>query len=937
VLGAMDMDQDATGEHSAGIAAVAVAPPAALPSAGGGSAGIDISALHSFLEDELLANFYMTAARRATSRSQLQAWTSGAPGGWADVHSLLQLLDYHLDAASPWDCLGLLTMEGPAPSEVDIDRRWHRARALLSFSRSPGWQQDEKKAAKEAWDCLEAAHRHCHELLPGVLTRRRRDKGTGTDRWRELAEPGLTFLVNTPASENEMVATQLSTVSDLPENLAEHPRLMPVPEARRWQERLDKGASFFDQLPRGGLVAWAPSSPAALGRLLATVLKTPAAAFAGHPLRLIVPMAVLPGCITCGAIRDLFWHPFMSEKWAPVVREQAFVAQPMQMVLSAAGGPLHTSWGLYIVTVSTHAPLQLPRVLSVAEPVLTVSQGPSFFADCPSLLLPEVIHQVLAAGSTMGVKLGQHSRSPGSAADAPRSRVEFLLPLQGTTEIGVALLLCDLRSRRLDSTVLLATRSIYSDNSALLVELTGPAGLSRVSHLCDEALWRRGWLRSTLQSSRRASVGNAVSHSVSTPGCAAPSRGEGSAESYRTHFGRAARRGMGYDPHAVIAALLAVMRAQSGLALAPADTAAELTPGTWRRLADDDPSLAPGRVRLYLHSAAEVASVTEGQWSCPRDLKHIDLLGFPKSFVDMPTRQLAAQARVYYMGAASSGGMRIRGRAAVFRQAKQASDHILLQATWADWFARSFTFQLDSSAEHVEALGVARATLEREILRVDDATLLRRPMTREQARRVQVAFQRTAAASLPRATTLNLEMRLRHKLGRWAVPRLPRVRVANCLAFLQALRRRFPPRVWAATWRTLWDGWASSRRTHGRIGLAGCMFRCSPAAADSIEHYANWPVLHEAADAVLRLPRPESPGDRLAAFLGLDYRAGHGPEKAVKVSIHAAAAYRTHCLCRHGRVSRGPAAREALGQSFRDAVRGRGAAARIYDAARGWN
>ena len=273
----------------------------------------------------------------------------------------------------------------------------------------------------------------------------------------------------------------------------------------------------------------------------------------------------------------------------------------------------------------------------------------------------------------------------------------------------------------------------------------------------------------------------------------------------------------------------------------------------------------------------------------------------------------------------------------MLRQAMQASDHILLQATWADWFARSFIFQLDSSADHFEALGVTRATLERTILRIDDAVLLHRPMTRQQTRRVQVAFQRTAAASLPRATTLNLEMRIRHKLGRWAVPQLPRVRVANCLAFLQALRGRVPPRVWAATWRTLWNGWASSRRTQGRIGLAGCMFRCSPAAADSIEHYAHCPVLHEAADAVLRLPRPESPGDRLAAFLGLDYRAGHDPEKAVKVSIRAAAAYRTHCLCRHGRVSRGPAALEALGQSFREAVRGHRAATRIYDAAHGWS
>ena len=102
----------------------------------------------------------------------------------------------------------------------------------------------------------------------------------------------------------------------------------------------------------------------------------------------------------------------------------------------------------------------------------------------------------------MGVKLCHHSPSPGSAVDAPRSRVEFFLPFQGTTEIEVVVLLSDLHSRHLHSAVLLVNRAIFSDNSALIVELTGPAGLSRVSHFCDEALFlspRLATIRTTVQ------------------------------------------------------------------------------------------------------------------------------------------------------------------------------------------------------------------------------------------------------------------------------------------------------------------------------------------------------------------------------------------------------------------------------------------------------
>ena len=259
-----------------------------------------------------------------------------------------------------------------------------------------------------------------------------------------------------------------------------------------------------------------------------------------------------------------------------------------------------------------------------------------------------------------------------------------------------------------------------------------------------------------------------------------------------------------------------------------------------------------------------------------------------------------------------------------------------MKATLADWFPRSFLLQLDDSAGHFEVRGITPREVERRALRVGGGALPR-PLTRQQTQLVKATFQRTAAASLPQLTTLDLEMRIRHKLSRWRVPLLPRIQVSRCIEFLQALRRRVPPRVWAATWRTLWNGWATSRRTQGARGLAGCMFRCSDEAPDSIEHYASCPRLHEVTGRRLGLPRAASPDARLAAFLGLDFRADSDPARAVCVAVRATAAYRTHCLCRHGQISRGPAAMEALDQSCREAVRGHSRAECIYDRAHGWN
>ena len=234
------------------------------------------------------------------------------------------------------------------------------------------------------------------------------------------------------------------------------------------------------------------------------------------------------------------------------------------------------------------------------------------------------------------------------------------------------------------------------------------------------------------------------------------------------------------------------------------------------------------------------------------------------------------------------------------------------------------------------ARGVSAAAVERRILRCNAGGRVERPLTRAQARLVQRSFQRVAGSMLPRPRVVDLEPRIRHKLDRWQVDVWPRHRVAHCLTFLSALRNKVPPRVWAAVWRSLWNGWATSRRTQGRHGLPGCMFDCSPGAPDSVEHYAQCARLHAVAGRLLGLPRHESQEARLAAFLGLDVRASMPEGHVLRVAVRLCAAYRTHCLCRHGHVRRGPAAEEALRQSCREAVRGSAAATAAYDAAVDW-
>ena len=156
-----------------------------------------------------------------------------------------------------------------------------------------------------------------------------------------------------------------------------------------------------------------------------------------------------------------------------------------------------------------------------------------------------------------------------------------------------------------------------------------------------------------------------------------------------------------------------------------------------------------------------------------------------------------------------------------------------------------------------------------------------------------------------------------------------------CRSALATLRPLVPPRVLAAVWRTQWNGWTRRRMNTRGGGVAGgrCMLGCHGEDHDSVEHYARCPLLRGWASRALRLAAPPVEA-RLGDFLLLTPRpradaGGELPRRALRT----AAAYRVHCLVRHGRVARGPAACEALSQVARDMVRGHALAGAALDAA----
>jgi len=182
-----------------------------------------------------------------------------------------------------------------------------------------------------------------------------------------------------------------------------------------------------------------------------------------------------------------------------------------------------------------------------------------------------------------------------------------------------------------------------------------------------------------------------------------------------------------------------------------------------------------------------------------------------------------------------------------------------------------------------------------------------------------------------------LRRHLRRRLDRWRVEVLPGHRVERIIKVLRTLAASTPPRVWACMFRTVCNGWTSSRRFQkAGFCLLGC--RCE----DSIEHYARCPVANHWFEKYAGL-KSESPNNKLGLFLGLSLSGSQlapilrgGDEAATAATLLGLAVYALYkCILgvRHGNLSR-DAAEDAFCSWIQSAAETNGTARSLLQRAR---
>ena len=136
------------------------------------------------------------------------------------------------------------------------------------------------------------------------------------------------------------------------------------------------------------------------------------------------------------------------------------------------------------------------------------------------------------------------------------------------------------------------------------------------------------------------------------------------------------------------------------------------------------------------------------------------------------------------------------------------------------------------------------------------------PSTREDMDKVKRSFQSQALRNIKSVHAPNAEERIRSKVDRWrglyyGLQGIPG-RYAPCMAQrIIHWGKLVPPRVQAAVFTTLWNGWCTHRRFQKRSSTDNvCRFKCSSTSEDSLEHYCRCPVVPRVARHILHFSYP---------------------------------------------------------------------------------
>ena len=193
-------------------------------------------------------------------------------------------------------------------------------------------------------------------------------------------------------------------------------------------------------------------------------------------------------------------------------------------------------------------------------------------------------------------------------------------------------------------------------------------------------------------------------------------------------------------------------------------------------------------------------------------------------------------------------------RRRALKEAFASSDFGDRLIAWASWYNACYCSVLVENVWWLGGKNISADLVIRDILKGGQ------PNTKEDLDLIKRSFQSQALKHIKKVESPNAVERIRSKVERWRgkyfwLTGLPG-RYSPCIAKrMTRVGGLVPPRVQAAVFTTLWNGWCTHRRFQQRGNLDNiCKFKCSSAAKDSLDG--------EAVQNILNTQKYRSPKER---------------------------------------------------------------------------
>jgi len=325
-----------------------------------------------------------------------------------------------------------------------------------------------------------------------------------------------------------------------------------------------------------------------------------------------------------------------------------------------------------------------------------------------------------------------------------------------------------------------------------------------------------------------------------------------------------------------------------------------------------------------------------GNWCNATDLHFLkECYGQCKSFQLLSTTSAAAKLRVLHAHDSDIRGVGNGHRITIAQYHHKLSRlrmntvYIHRADEWSDWYDRSHVATLMQNKYCLQSEGVV---LEELLTSIAGGP---RPWSRETRTKQRKQLQKVAVTAIKQVRAPRGVDRIRHKLARWFDPDAkgprdislvgklagPPAHISNRVYNrLQILPSLVPPRVCAATFRVLFNGWCTPRRFQRRNSAENrCVLGCGPGAEDSVEHYCRCPTVQQVLQSKLRRHVSDS---QALAFWTLSACAPDDHDDLMCSAIMCYATYMaTNTYRKKGRVTKEVAV-DALGQYILQAVSG---------------